>query len=122
MKLSGLTTKYILRKAMKNRLPKEILTRRKMGFPVPMGSWLRNKFSHVVDEYVLNQRALERGIFEPGFVRELVTRHNAGENHAERLWALINFEIWQRRFFDCETSSNDAEFAHEKMTAAPVMV
>jgi len=122
MKLRGLTTKYILRKAMKNRLPREILKRRKMGFPVPVGSWLRNKFSHVVDEYVLSPRALERGIFEPGFVRELVTRHNAGENHSERLWALINFEIWQRRFFDCEVSSNDAELAHEKMTAALVMV
>jgi len=122
MKLRGLTTKYILRKAMKNRLPKEILTRRKMGFPVPVGAWLRNKFSHVVDEYVLSPRALERGVFEPGFVRELVARHNAGENHSERLWALINFEIWQRRFFDCEVSSNDAELAHERMTAAPVMV
>jgi asparagine synthase (glutamine-hydrolysing) len=107
---------------MQNRLPKEILTRRKMGFPVPVGAWLRNKFSHVVDEYVLGPRALERGIFEPGFVRELVARHNAGENHAERLWALINFEIWQRRFFDCEASSNDTELAHERMTAAPVMV
>jgi asparagine synthase (glutamine-hydrolysing) len=122
MKLRGLTTKYILRKAMSDRLPKEILTRRKMGFPVPVGSWLRNRFSHVVDEYVLSPRALERGIFEPGFVRELVTRHNAGENHAERLWALINFEIWQRRFFDCETSSNDAEFAHEITSTARVMV
>ncbi|HXF38393.1 MAG TPA: asparagine synthase (glutamine-hydrolyzing) [Blastocatellia bacterium] len=122
MKLRGLTTKYILRNAMKNRLPKEILTRRKMGFPVPVGAWLRDKFSHVVDEYVLSPRALERGIFEPGFVRELVARHNAGENHSERLWALINFEIWQRRFFDCEASSNDAELAHERMTAAPVMV
>jgi len=122
MKLRGLTTKYILRKAMKNRLPKEILTRRKMGFPVPVGAWLRNKFSHVVDEYVLGPRALERGIFEPGFVRELVTRHNAGENHSERLWALINFEIWQRRFFDCEASSNDTELAQERMTAATVMV
>ena len=41
MKLRGLTTKYILRKAMRDRLPKEILTRRKMGFPVPVGSWTR---------------------------------------------------------------------------------
>jgi len=102
MKLRGLTTKYILRKAMRGRLPREILTRRKMGFPVPIGSWLRGPFSHVLDEYVLNSRAIERGIFNPGFVRELVARHKAGENHSERLWTLINFEIWQRRFFDGE--------------------
>jgi asparagine synthase (glutamine-hydrolysing) len=102
MKLHGLTTKYILRKSMAGRLPKAILTRPKMGFPVPIGSWLRGQFSHVVDEYVLNSRALERNIFNPGFVRELVARHRAGENHSERLWALINFEIWQRRFLDGE--------------------
>jgi asparagine synthase (glutamine-hydrolysing) len=103
MKLRGLTTKYILRQSMANRLPKEILTRRKMGFPVPIGSWLRGQFSHVVDEYVLNSRSLDRGIFDAAFVRELAARHQSGENHSERLWALINFEIWQRRFIDGET-------------------
>jgi asparagine synthase (glutamine-hydrolysing) len=102
MKLRGLTTKYILRKAMQRRLPNEILTRRKMGFPVPIGAWLRGPFRHVVDEYVLGSRAKERGIFNPEFVNEIVARHYRGENHSERLWALINFEIWQRRFFDGE--------------------
>jgi asparagine synthase (glutamine-hydrolysing) len=110
MKLRGLTTKYILRKAMRGRLPKEILTRRKMGFPVPVGAWLRGAFSHVVDEYVLNSRAIERGIFNPAFVRELVARHGAGENHTERLWTLINFEIWQRRFLDGEPVSSEAPY------------
>jgi len=104
MKLRGLTTKFILRKAMAGRLPKEILTRKKMGFPVPVGAWLRGKYSHVVDEYVLNSRSFDRGIFKPEYVRELVARHRAGENHTERLWSLINFEIWQRRFFDGEVA------------------
>ncbi|HEY3136227.1 MAG TPA: asparagine synthase (glutamine-hydrolyzing) [Blastocatellia bacterium] len=102
MKLRGLTTKYILRKAMQRSLPNEILTRRKMGFPVPIGAWLRGPFRHVVDEYVLGSRAKERGIFNPEFVNEIVARYYSGENHSERLWALINFEIWQRRFFDGE--------------------
>jgi hypothetical protein len=44
---------------------------------------------------------MERGIFNPDFVRQLVKRHQkGGENHEERLWALVNFEIWQRQFFD----------------------
>jgi len=102
LKLRNLTTKYILRRTMRGRLPREILTRRKMGFPVPVGKWLRGGFSHVVDEYVLSDRAMERRIFNSSFVRELVARHNSGENHTERLWTLINFEIWQRRFFDRE--------------------
>lgn len=100
MKLRGMKTKYILRKAMAGTLPEEILTRKKMGFPVPLGAWLRCRFSHIVDEYVTGNRARERGIFDQEYVRELVSRHKAGENHAERLWSLINFEIWQRRFFD----------------------
>ncbi len=100
MKLRGLTTKYILRQAMVDKVPSEILTRKKMGFPVPVGTWLRGQFRHLLDEYVLSARARERGIFEPEFVRNLVAGHQAGENHAERLWMLINFEIWQRRFID----------------------
>lgn len=102
MKLRGLTTKYILRQAMADKIPAEILTRKKMGFPVPVGAWLRGDFRPLLDEYVLGARALERGIFEPDFVRNLVARHEAGENHAERLWMLMNFEIWQRRFLDGE--------------------
>ncbi|MBS1788268.1 MAG: asparagine synthase (glutamine-hydrolyzing) [Acidobacteria bacterium] len=102
MKLRGLTTKYILRQAMADKIPGEILTRKKMGFPVPVGAWLRGEFRHLLDEYLLSQRAMERGIFEPDVVRNLVARHQAGENHAERLWMLINFEIWQRRFLDGE--------------------
>lgn len=104
MKLRGTTTKYILRQAMQGVLPPEILTRKKMGFPVPVGAWFRGAFKHIVDEYVLSERAEQRGIFNAAYVRELVARHQAGENHAERLWALVNFEIWQRRFFDAETA------------------
>ena len=115
MKLRGLTTKHILREAMRDRLPKEILTRRKMGFPVPVGAWLRGQFRHVVDEYVLSPRAIDRGIFKPAFVRELVARHHAGENQTERLWALINFEIWQRRFFDGETNPRGGEFVGARL-------
>ncbi len=100
MKLRGWTTKHVLRRAMRGVLPPEILTRKKMGFPVPVGKWLRGRFRYLLDEYLLSPRA--RGIFNEDFVRELVARHCAGEEHSERLWALINFEIWQRRFFDGE--------------------
>jgi len=102
MKLRGVTTKYILRRATRAVLPAEIISRKKMGFPVPIGNWLRGRFSHVLDEYVLGKRAKQRRVFDSAFVNELVARHRAGEDHAERLWALINFEIWQRRFLDQE--------------------
>lgn len=116
MKLRGWTTKYVLRQAMRDVLPQEILTRKKMGFPVPIESWFRSSFRSIVDEYVLSARTLDRGIFNASYVRELAARHVAGENHAERLWMLVNFEIWQRRFFDGETVS--AETASPKALQA----
>jgi asparagine synthase (glutamine-hydrolysing) len=116
MKLRGATTKYVLRESMKGLLPAEILKRPKMGFPVPVGSWFRAEHAGVVDEYLLSERALDRGIFDPVFVRTLVARHQAGENHAERLWALVNFEMWQRQFFDNDRSAavkaSQLELAH----------
>jgi asparagine synthase (glutamine-hydrolysing) len=96
LKLRGGTTKYILREAMRDVLPPEIVTRGKMGFPVPIGSWLRGPYRRIVDELVLSPRALERGLFDAGAIRALVARHKAGEDHAERLWSLINLEIWHR--------------------------
>ncbi len=98
----GWTTKYILREAMKNVLPAPILKRSKMGFPVPVGKWFRGDFRNVIDEYVLSERAFARGIFSPDYVSKLVAEHTAGVNHSERLWSLVNFEMWQRQFIDGE--------------------
>lgn len=102
MKLRGSKTKYVLRKAMKGVLPDEILTRSKMGFPVPIGKWFRGQYRGIVDEFVLSERSLGRGIFDADAVRNLAERHMNGENHDEGLWSLVNFEIWQRTFIDGE--------------------
>src|SRR5436190_718081 len=105
LKLRGSTTKYILRESMKGLLPDTILNRPKMGFPVPIGNWFRGAYRSVVDEYVLSDRALSRGIFDPAYVKTLVHRHQVvGEDHSERLWSLVNFEMWQRQFLDQEES------------------
>ncbi len=106
MKLRGKTTKWILREAMKGILPEEILTRPKMGFPVPLGRWLRNEFKYIVEEYVLSERSLSHGIFNADFVRQLVAKHNAGDEHAYRIFRLINFEIWYRQFIEGEKLSD----------------
>jgi asparagine synthase (glutamine-hydrolysing) len=104
LKLRGWTTKYILRQAMKDMLPSAILRRKKLGFPVPLGSWLRGRFGWVIDEYALSARAQERGLFNRDYVRRIVAEHNAGADHSYRLWALINFEIWMRQFIDGEAA------------------
>jgi asparagine synthase (glutamine-hydrolysing) len=101
LKLHGSTTKYVLREAMKGVLPDAILTRSKMGFPVPVGRWFRTSHRPVIDEYVLSARALGRGLLDEAFVRALVAEHQARrQNHDERLWALVNLEIWMRTCVD----------------------
>ena len=104
LKLRGTTTKYVLRQAMKDKLPAEILSRRKMGFPVPVGEWFRGAWRSQIDEYVLSPRSLERGLFEPDALRRLVAEHDAREaDHSERIWALVNLELWHRIFLEGES-------------------
>jgi asparagine synthase (glutamine-hydrolysing) len=113
LKLRGLTTKYVLRQAMRDMLPPEILTRKKMGFPVPVGRWLRGAYGSILDEYVLSDRAAARGLFDQGYVRQLVARHRAGvQGQWEQLWALVNLEMWHRIFLDGESTADvEAEAA-----------
>jgi len=117
LKLRGWTTKYVLREAMRGTLPAPILERRKMGFPVPVGKWLRGPYRWLVDDCVLGERAKARNLFDPAVVRRLVAAHQSGENHSERLWALINLEVWQRIFFDGEEAH--AVTAGGQRAAAP---
>ena len=105
-RLRGMRTKALMRDAVREFVPREILTRRKMGFPVPTSEWLRGRFWPVVEEFVLSGRALARGHFRPDSLQRLAQEHRAGKaDHGERLWLLINLEIWQRIFVDGESPS-----------------
>jgi asparagine synthase (glutamine-hydrolysing) len=103
LKLRGWTTKYILRRAMRGLVPEQIIRRRKVGFPVPLARWFRGEFRSLLDEFVAGDRAVARGLFRAEVLRRLVEEHSAGRiDHTERLWALVNFEMWQRLFLDRE--------------------
>jgi asparagine synthase (glutamine-hydrolysing) len=119
LKLRRWTTKYVLRQSMKGVLPPAILDRPKMGFPVPVGSWFRGAYRALLDEYLLSSRAADRDIFNHDFVRAIVEQHQRGEaNHSERLWSLLNLEMWFRRFIDGESSgSTDWQSTDEAMLA-----
>jgi len=102
-KVRGWTTKAVLRRALEGRVPREILQRKKMGFPVPFADWLRGPLRLLLDELVVSPRALDRGLFEPDVLRHLAGEHRAGiADHGDRLWLLANLEIWQRIFLDGE--------------------
>jgi asparagine synthase (glutamine-hydrolysing) len=100
-KVRNFTTKYLLKNALREFLPKEILTRRKMGFGVPLGRWFRSELKEFLAETLLRERSLERGYFKPEVVKRMVTRHISGEqDYAWQLWALVMLELWFQRFID----------------------
>ena len=101
MKLSGLTTKRILREAARGLIPDSILTRSKMGFPVPFGTWTAGAWNGVARDVLLDRRARERGIVEPSAVTRLLDEHRTGQRRGgDAIWALLNLELWYRTFID----------------------
>ena len=101
LKLRGFTTKWILRDAVKRVLPAEILTRRKMGFPVPFGLWMRGRWQSVARDVLLDRRTRERGIVDPAAIDRLITDHASGaQDGGDAIWSLMNLELWYRTFID----------------------
>ena len=103
MKLRGLHTKWILREAVKTLLPAEILTRKKMGFPVPFSVWLRGGGADLARDVLLDSRARQRGVIDPSAVAALLDAHADGtRDGGDALWTLMNVELWYRTFIDGE--------------------
>ncbi len=97
----GLRGKFMLKEAFGELLPGPILTRRKMGFGVPIAAWFRGELKDMVRDVLLSRTALERGYFAPSEVRRLVAEHTAGvRDHGYCLWSLLMLELWHRRFVD----------------------
>lgn len=95
-------TKYILRKAFTNDLPKEVINRKKMGFPVPIHKWFGNNFKNFVKEIVLSRKAKSRGIYNIKNISKFINKSNIAKNHndALKLWMLLNLEIWFQKYID----------------------
>ena len=107
LKLRGVTTKAVLRDALKELVPQEILSRRKMGFPVPVGRWLGGSFFPLVETFVLGRRALARGRFDPAALQRFAAEHRAGVGgHGDRLWLLLNLELWHRVVVEGEDAAH----------------
>lgn len=101
--IHGLSGKHILKLAVQDLLPHSIVHRRKMGFPTPWAYWLDGPQLDDLERIILEPRSLERGLIERDAVRKLFAEHRAGRrNNGDRIWRLLNLEIWQRVFFDGE--------------------
>jgi len=101
MKLAGWTTKRILREAARGLIPDSILTRRKMGFPVPFAGWASGHWNGPIRDVLLDRRSRERGIINATAVERLLDAHAAGARRGgDIVWALLNLELWYRTFID----------------------
>jgi asparagine synthase (glutamine-hydrolysing) len=101
-KLKGFTPKYILKKAMAQKIPKEILNRKKAGFPVPYETWLRKDLKNVVWDILTDRRTIQRGYFRKEAVEELLRANSKGANYSKEIFSLLNLELWQRTFLERE--------------------
>ena len=107
LKTRGLNGKRILKAAVEDLLPKSIIYRRKMGFPTPWRSWLEGPQLDKIETLLLKPRTVERGIFKPEGLQRIFTEHrNKVRDHSNRIWRLLNLELWQRVFLDSDSPSD----------------
>ncbi len=97
-KLHGREGKYLFKKALEPHLPAEILYRPKMGFAVPLGAWFRGPLRAKVRDAVLSPEMADSGTFDMTVLRDLLDRHQAGEqDYSASLWALLMYGSFLRR-------------------------
>jgi len=101
LKLQGRKGKQILISAFRDLIPPAIQTRAKMGFGVPLDHWFRGPLAQLTRQILLDPRTVQRGYFRREAIEQLLYEHNSGLwNHSHRIWALLFFELWQRKWID----------------------
>jgi len=95
LRLRGLTTKWVLKKAAEKWIPREVIYRRKRGLSVPVASWINRGLRADVDRLLAPARLREQGLVNEPRVTTLLAEHRSGEaNHAKPLWAVIMLQYW----------------------------
>jgi asparagine synthase (glutamine-hydrolysing) len=100
LKIRGRQTKWVLKQAMTGILPKEVITRRKQGFRVPLPAWLAGPLAGWAEERLFSSTARQLDFFDFTYIRELWQRHISGaEDRSFDLWCLINLFGWYEYWF-----------------------
>ena len=107
LKIKGIVTKYILKKAFQKILPDSILRREKLGFGVPVGRWFRDELKDYAYDVLLDSKAMSRGYFRKDKIKEILDVHVSGKvNNGAKIWSLLNLELWHRIFIDRDKRRN----------------
>ena len=99
LKIKNGRRKHVLKEVAATLVPPDVLNRKKQGFGVPLGTWFRGNLGELFADTLLSPASLQRGYFQPAFVRRIVDEHLAGKrDHTLRLWQLVVFEKWQQQY------------------------
>jgi len=99
LKLKGFQTKYILKKLMEDKIPREIVYRPKKGFGMPVAKWLKSELKDFTLSLFAREEINREGIFNHSYINQLLKEHFAGrKDHRKLLWTLMIFEIWQKKW------------------------
>jgi asparagine synthase (glutamine-hydrolysing) len=99
-KVRGFTTKYIAKKALNERMPREILDRKKAGFPVPYSAWMRGELKDWLSGILLDRETLGRGYFRKNAVEKLLAENAQTGKYSKELFSLAVLELWHRQFLE----------------------
>ncbi|MGO8985832.1 MAG: asparagine synthase (glutamine-hydrolyzing) [Terriglobales bacterium] len=118
VQIRGLAGKGILKKAVQDLLPPSILYRRKLGFPTPWGGWLAGQRLQSIRQLLLEPRSLDRGYFRREAIEKLFDEHLAQRDNYDRIWRLLNLELWHRVCLEGESHAEVGE-PTMKMVSTP---
>jgi asparagine synthase (glutamine-hydrolysing) len=100
--------KYILKKAVEDVLPHDIIYRTKMGFPTPLRAWFRSSRATVLHDVMRDREGLLAAYIEPTALEQLLTEHQNGhKDHTDRLWRLLNLQVWGDLYITGRRGSGD---------------
>lgn len=101
LKLKGVNNKkYILKKALEDILPRQVMYRPKMGFGVPIEHWFRGELKEYTKEKLLGGQLVQRGLFRESAILDILNMHTeTGVNYSPHIWALLTLELWFEEFF-----------------------
>ncbi len=121
MKLKGLlrpTTKHILRQAMRDILPREVLQQPKAGFAAPVDYWLAHDLKEMLHDLLSPEQVRQRGLFRPAVVQRYVDEHRSGQHDwSMQLWQFMTLELWMRTFLDGGAQKFESEIAPFRQVA-----
>jgi asparagine synthase (glutamine-hydrolysing) len=99
MKMRGLTLKFLLKRLARRILPREVLSRPKAGFTIPVAGWIRTDLRDMVHDCLSRERVVAQGLFDAGAIEALLRDHWRGErNHSHNIWNLLMFSLWYDRY------------------------